>query len=212
MTDADVRKDDELHDESIPLEDDDAPEESDEVIEVEDVEEEAKPSSRSSRPEKDDDAERELAIIRPAMFRAHPFRYLIIVLFFLGGLFLGIASPSMEKLWNWLSWPGFIIATIALGVWCQWWFVSHLSRKLTITNKRTIHRLGFFSRSTSEVMHHHIRNIKIDQSLPERIFKTGRLRIDSSAGGDDEGGIEIEMFDVPQPHQLKAMIDEYRPM
>jgi len=150
-------------------------------------------------------------VIRPAMFRAHPIRYIMMVVVFVAGIVLGLGAKPMESVPNWLSWPGYILAVIVLITWCHWWVTSHLSRKLRVTNKRTIHRVGLLSRSTSEVMHHHIRNIKIDQTFFDRIMNVGRIRIDSSAGGDEDG-IEIEMFDVPHPHVLKSMIDQYRRM
>lgn len=176
-----------------------------------------RPAARRHRAADDDDAERVLCVVRAAMFRAHPLRYLAIIIMFLGGIALGVAAlladPETSSIKRWMLWPGLII-TAAAGIWfCIWWFDTHLSHKLTVTNKRTIQRIGFFSRNTSEVLHEHIRNIRIDQNLVQRAFKVGRLRIDSAAGGggaDDE--VEIEMYDVPTPHELKALIDPYRQM
>ena len=50
-----------------------------------------------------DGAEQEITVIRPAMFRAHPFRYLILVLIFGGGIGLLIWGWMIEESWRW--WP-----------------------------------------------------------------------------------------------------------
>ena len=98
---------------------------------------------------------------------------------------------------------------IAAAAWWLMWFVLvHLWVKLRISNKRTIRRDGIIRRHTSEVLHDHVRNVEIKQSVIQRIFDVGYLGISSS--GQD--GIEIEILDIPEPYKVKALIDEYRDM
>jgi len=158
----------------------------------------------------DADVERDICIVRPSMFRAHPLRYSMVVLLFLGAVIVSImAKAAPQHVAGGWFWPAIIVGLLVLGYWTWWWVDVHLSMKLRITSKRTIHRIGLFSRNTSEVLHRDIRNIRIDQNFFQRIFSVGRLRIDSAAGGGDTE-IEIEMADVPKPHDLKSMIDRYR--
>ena len=147
--------------------------------------------------------------VRPSMFYAHPFRYVGLVLLSIGGLALTIAAPFVDAVPRWLMWVGIVVMFVCAIIWSVWWFNTHLSIALTVTNKRAILRRGFLSRRTSEVLHSHIRNIRVDQSLLQRIFGVGRLRIDTAAGG---GGnvVEIDMRDVPEPNEIKELIDPYR--
>lgn len=117
--------------------------------------------------------EQEVLVLRPCMWRAHPF----LTVFTLG------------------------IATFIL-------WVRHLGERITVTNKRCIWRRGFLSKSTSEVLHDHVRNIQIDQSFLNRVFNVGQVGI-SSAGQD---GVEIQAFAIPRPMEVKKTIDHYRPM
>jgi len=147
--------------------------------------------------------------VRPSMFYAHPFRYIGLVLLSLAGLVLAIVAPLSAAVPQWLVWPAITIMLVCAITWSVWWFNTHLSIALTVTNKRAILRRGFLSRATSEVLHSHIRNIRVDQSFLQRIFGVGRLRIDTAAGG---GGnvVEIDMKDVPRPNEIKELIDPYR--
>ncbi|MCH8825078.1 MAG: PH domain-containing protein [Planctomycetes bacterium] len=152
--------------------------------------------------------EQDICTIHPAMFCAHPFKFSAIVILVLGGVTLAIAAKVSDNVANWLSWLG-IVLTVAGALWWMYWYVaSHLWIKLTISNKRTIRHEGIIRRHTSEVLHDHVRNVEIRQSLLQRILKVGYIGISSS--GQD--GIEIEVKDIPRPYAIKALIDEYRDM
>jgi membrane protein YdbS with pleckstrin-like domain/phage FluMu protein Com len=153
--------------------------------------------------------EERICIVRAAMFRAHPFWYTLMVLLFLGGLFAAAAGVPWAPLGGPL--PGLVLAALAALWWLIWWAAPHRWVKLIITSRRTIRQEGIIVRRTSEVLHNHIRNVKIEQSVLQRLFGVGRLSIDS-AGGSDEQPIEIEMNHVPGPYRIKAVIDRYRQM
>ena len=152
--------------------------------------------------------ERDICVIRPAMFRAHPFRYLLMTGLLAGGAALAVATPLNDRLWSWLLWVGLLMILAAAMWWVIWYITARLWVKLTISNKRTIRREGIIRRYTSEVLHDHVRNVEIRQSLLQRLLKVGYIGI-SSAGQDD---IEIEVWDIPKPYEVKALIDEYREM
>lgn len=154
--------------------------------------------------------ERRICIVRPAMFRAHPFKYLLIAVLFLGGL-AGvvtsfIAEPSTTN--QILRWAGGLVALAAAVWWTTWWLSATVAIRLEITNKRTIRHEGIVRRSSTEVLHDHVRSVDIDQSVVQRILNTGFIGIDS-AGQDD---IEIRIQDVPTPYRIKSIIDRYREM
>ncbi len=109
--------------------------------------------------------------------------------------------PSM-----WRSHP--FLTVLTLGIFTFFMWAKHLGERITITNKRTIYRTGFFSKSTSEVLHDHVRNITIEQGFVDRMFKVGNMGIASSG----QEGIEILAKRIPHPADVKRVIDLYRPM
>ena len=164
------------------------------------------PSAKGLPP--DEGPEQDISVVHPAMFRAHPFRFLAIAVLVLGGIVLAIAAISSDNVWAWLSWVGLVLSVAGAFWWVVWYVAAHLWVKLTISNKRTIRHEGIVRRHTSEVLHDHVRNIEIKQSFLQRMLNVGYIGI-SSAGQD---GIEIEVRDIPRPYAVKALIDEYREM
>ena len=100
-----------------------------------------------------------------------------------------------------------LIAAFGLGliILLIWW-LRCLGITLTVMNERTILRKGIFSKFTNEVYHSDIRNVQIKQSLFQRIFRVGTIGI-SSAG---QSVIEIEVAGLPNPTEVKEIIDTYR--
>jgi membrane protein YdbS with pleckstrin-like domain len=162
----------------------------------------AKPHSDSAAPEQT------IAVVRVAMFRAHPFWYMLMVLILIGGAALAVLVPNLQQFANarWLLWVGLAAMAAAVLWWIIWWAAPHRWVKLTITSKRTIRQEGIVMRQTSEVLHNHIRNVKIEQSFLQRLLGVGAISIDSAGGSEGE----IHMKDVPNPYGVKAMIDKYR--
>jgi uncharacterized membrane protein YdbT with pleckstrin-like domain len=114
------------------------------------------------------------------MFRAHPFGYLLsLLLIFAAG-------------------AGLVILLV--------WWIRTCGMTLIVTDRRTIIEKGILSRSSNEVLHEHIRNIVVEQTLFERIFRTGKIGI-SSAG---QAGVEIEAAGIPFPDTVKRLIDRHR--
>ena len=152
--------------------------------------------------------EKELCVVRPAMFRAHPFRYSLIVLLLLLGVAGVIAGLTIDRVGTMAVWPSLALI-LGTGVWFIWWFITtHYWERLVISNKRTIRHVGIIKRHTTEVLHDHVRSVDIRQTFMERMFNVGTIGIDS-AGQDD---IEIEARDIPRPYEVKKTIDQYRKM
>ncbi len=137
--------------------------------------------------------ERVLTTVRPAMFRAHPFRYTILVVLFLAGAGGAIGSAVSAAVPAWVLWPGLVVAAAMALWWAWWWFSTTFWMRMEITNKRTVRYAGFIQRHSTEVLHNHVRSVDINQTFLRRIFGVGDIGIDS-AGQD---GIEIEVKDIP---------------
>lgn len=156
----------------------------------------------------DSGPEERVLIVSEAMLRARPMAF--------GGLALGVLLGLAGVVYFALirtealpiaAWGGVAVILGCLGA-LGFWKIKTLTRRLEITNKRTVRRIGLFSRDTSEVLHDHVRNIEVRQSLWERIWGVGEIGISSS--GQD--GIEVVMGRVPKPQEVQRIIDLYRPL
>jgi hypothetical protein len=150
--------------------------------------------------------EKTIRVVRPAMFRAHPLRFLTILALVVGGIAGAIALWDAER--SWTIWGPLVFTLGGLGWLAKWWIAAHWWIKITITNKRTIRHEGIVRRHSTEVMHDHVRSVDINQNFLQRLFRVGYIGIDS-AGQD---GIEIEIRDIPGPYEIKKVIDRYRSM
>lgn len=86
------------------------------------------------------------------------------------------------------------------------WWLKTLGVTLTVTDERVTLREGLLSKHTNDVYHTDIRNVQISQGLLQRIFNVGKISI-SSAG---HSGIEIEVVGLPDPQEIKDLIDQHR--
>ena len=86
------------------------------------------------------------------------------------------------------------------------WYLRCLGTTLTVTNLRTTLRHGLLSKSTSEVWHKDVRNVRMQQSFFQRIFDVGTLAISSSGQAD----FEIAVSGIPNPANAKSIIDQNR--
>lgn len=140
--------------------------------------------------------------IRPAMLRARPGRFLLLLLITLAGFAGLIMLPAPP--FNFIAGGVGLAALIALIAWK----LKTLGEGIRVTSKRLIDREGFFSRRTSEVLHTDIRNVQIRQSFWQRLWGVGTIAISCSAEHEDE----VQMDDVPKPDHVAKIIDLYRPL
>jgi hypothetical protein len=156
----------------------------------------------------DDGPETEVIRVRRCWFRSRPVRFGIDVLVMVGGLvglgWMATRSGGASGWWYLVFVPA---AVVPLGI-MAWWWCDRYSAALIITTKRTTMQTGIFKRSTSEVVHDNIRNVQVDQTFWQRVWKVGKLGISSS--GQD--GIEVQVNHLPDPVKLREIIDLYRPL
>jgi len=143
--------------------------------------------------------EKTLFSSHPAMFKYKPVSFSFCKILALSGLVL----PLVLTDFSWIVGG----AMFVIGASCLlFWWLSTLFITLTVTEKRTILQKGFFSRHISEVFHSNIRNIEIEQTLFQRLFNVGTMRIASAA----HSGFEIEIAGIKDPLNLKDIINKYR--
>lgn len=154
----------------------------------------------------DNGPEQFVMTVRQSMFRARPFSAFFLFLgllgTFIGGIVWTLIVVTMAA--GIACWVGFGVLLVVLFVW---WLKSLMVR-LHITTKRTVAKHGLFSRSTNEVLHDRIQNIQVEQTLVQRLFGVGRLGISSSGEAD----VEIDVRDIPNPLEVRRIIDAYRSM
>lgn len=146
--------------------------------------------------------------VRRCWFRSRPLRFLLAVVVMVAGIagmiWMNTRTAPVERWWYALFAPAAVVPVLIL----LWWWVDRFSAAIIITTKRTTMQTGIFNRSTSEVVHDNIRNVQVDQTFWQRVWKVGKLGISSS--GQD--GVEIQVNHLPNPNRLREIVDLYRPL
>ncbi len=115
----------------------------------------------------------------PVMFRMAPIRFILCVLL-----------------------VPFVIGAVVLFIW----YLRCKAASLTIDGEKSCLRTGILSKRISEIWHKDVRQVKINQSLTQRIFGVGQISISSAAGDGDE----IVLNGIVGPEDIKAVIDQAR--
>jgi len=144
--------------------------------------------------------------VRRCWFRSRPIRFSVAVLVIIASIVGMLWVQLGDRAVAWYA----LFAPLTVGGigFIVWWWLDRLSTSFEITTKRTIMHRGFFSKSSSEVVHDNIRNIQIDQTFLQRLTNVGRVGISSS--GQD--GVEIQVNHLANPNKLREVIDLYRPI
>lgn len=146
--------------------------------------------------------------VHPAMLRAKPVRFILLVIVILAGLtasgyFVGPTTSNHAS--KPLAATCFGAAILAV-LYLISWRIKTLGDSLRITTKRTIDQHGLFSKDTSDVLHADIKNIQIRQSFMDRLWGVGHIALSSSAEHEEE----ISIADIPNPEKIRFIIDLYR--
>jgi Bacterial PH domain len=146
-------------------------------------------------------SERVILTARETMGRNDPLK--LIFLFALATAPLAIlkVEPALRE--NYV--PLTACSVLAMLLLLSWW-LDCLGHRLVVTDRRTIFRKGLLSKFTNEILHSHVRNIQINQSVFQRLMHVGSIGISSSG----QSGIEIFIRGIPNPYEVKRIIDQYR--
>jgi hypothetical protein len=146
-------------------------------------------------------SERVILAAQESMGRNDPFRFVFLLALATAPLAILRVVPGAQENYVLIS------ACSALGMLLllSWW-LDCLGHRLVVTDRRTIFRKGLLSKYTNEVLHNHVRNIQISQSVFQRLMHVGSIGISSSG----QAGIEIFIRGIPNPYDVKSIIDQYR--
>jgi uncharacterized membrane protein YdbT with pleckstrin-like domain len=123
------------------------------------------------------------------------------------GTVLYNAHPAMFRNRPFVFALGVLTIPIVVGlVGLVWWYLYSRSTTLTVTDLWTRLRRGLLSRDISTVYHNDVRNVRVAQTFFQRLMGVGYVGI-STAG---QSGVEIEVHGVPDPVQIKTVIDRFR--
>jgi uncharacterized membrane protein YdbT with pleckstrin-like domain len=104
-------------------------------------------------------AGREIYKAHPAMFRAHPFWFILFVL---------------------------VIAAAGLGILILlYWYIKTRATSLTVTEHELLYEKGILSKERLAVSLRHVRSVQVNQGLVNRILGVGTIEI-KTAGDEPE--------------------------
>lgn len=148
----------------------------------------------------------DVLVVRPSALRSQPLK------FFGFGLFglVGLAGAVYGYGHSWADFAWIVCGVGGLAASCipVWMKLVTLNAKIRVTSKRIVDTDGFLNRRVSEVLHRDIRNVRVEQTFLQRIWRVGAIAV--YTGGEEQP--EIFMQDVPDPQRVREVIDLYRPM
>lgn len=148
----------------------------------------------------------EVLLVHPSALRSQPLKF-----FGFGFLGLvGLASAIYGYGHSWADFAWIVCGVGGLAASCipVWMKLVTLNAKIRVTSKRIVDTDGFLNRRVSEVLHRDIRNVRVEQTFLQRIWRVGAIAV--YTGGDEQP--EIFMQNVPDPQRVREVIDLYRPL
>ena len=146
-------------------------------------------------------SERVIVAERETMGRNNPVKLVFLIALAIVPMVMLRAVPALRE--NLI--PLSACSAVAIVMLLSWW-LDCLGHSLIVTDRRTISRQGLLGKYTNEVLHSHVRNIQISQSIFQRLTQVGNIGISSSG----QSGIEIFVRGIPNPYDVKTTIDQYR--
>jgi Bacterial PH domain len=146
-------------------------------------------------------SERVILTARETMGRNDPVKLVFLLALATAPLAILKVEPGLRENYVLIS----ACSVLGMLLLLSWW-LDCLGHRLVVTDRRTIFRKGLLSKFTNEVLHTHVRNIQINQSIFQRLMHVGSIGISSSG----QAGIEIFIRGVPNPYDVKSIIDQYR--
>ena len=132
----------------------------------------------------------------PAMFRAHPFWFVLCVL--LIALFgIGIIMMRDTALIAVLLIAAFGVGIIIL----VYWYTKTRATALTVTDSDLLYVRGILSKDRTSMSLKHVRSVSIAQGFIDRILGVGTIQI--STAGDEP---EFTIVDMPDPQVIQQAI------
>ncbi len=146
-------------------------------------------------------SERILLTARETMGRSDPLKLVFLLALATAPLAILKMEPALRENYVLIG----ACSVLGMLLLLSWW-LDCLGHRLVVTDRRTIFRKGLLSKFTNEILHSHVRNIQINQSIFQRLMRVGSIGISSSG----QAGIEIFIRGIPNPYDVKSIIDQYR--
>lgn len=125
---------------------------------------------------------KEIYKAHPAMFRAHPFWFILFVL---------------------------LIAAVGLGLLILiFWYIKTKATALTVTDHELLYEKGILSKERLAVSLRHVRSVQVNQSFINRILGVGTVEI--STAGDEPEFTVADLPDPHQVRQAISRAQELR--
>jgi hypothetical protein len=145
--------------------------------------------------------ERVIFSARETMGRNDPLKLVFLLALATAPLAILKAEPALRENYVLIS----ACSVLGMLLLLSWW-LDCLGHRLVVTDRRIIFRKGLLSKFTNEILHSHVRNIQINQSVFQRLMHVGSIGISSSG----QAGIEIFIRGIPNPYDVKSIIDHFR--
>ncbi|MEM9224305.1 MAG: PH domain-containing protein [Pseudomonadota bacterium] len=129
----------------------------------------------------------------PLMFCAQPVR-------FSGTVAVVVIAFILAFSYGWLYYPGLIVS-IGGALTLGWWFIDNRFTEVTVTEERIIYKTGIFAKTHVEVERASLRTVRVDQTIIDRIFGCGLLKVFSA--GDTP---EFEQDGLPEVSRLREAL------
>lgn len=107
---------------------------------------------------------------------------------------------ALPEVWQRLAVGAGAILVVLLGTLLP--FLSWLTRRWTLTNRRIILRSGVFARSRQELVLHRAHDVAVRRTPGQRMFGSGDVRISTAHERP------LVLHDVPRPLVVQAALDE----
>ena len=139
----------------------------------------------------------------PAMFRNHPFQFILYMLLVIGSIALPIVLvPPLEPQTAVLvGFASFVAGVLILLVW----YVQTKASKLSITESNVLYEKGILSKVRYEMDIDQIRTVVVRQSFVNRILGVGEVTIFTT--GDTP---EVVVPGLPNPNKVRELIKTNR--
>lgn len=95
-----------------------------------------------------------------------------------------------------------LIMACVLGVYPFLLYLSLHLTEMVCTNRRVVYKTGIISIKTEEIKVERIESIQVKQTFWGRVFGYGNILFSGT------GSAKVEFFDVDNPLQVKARIEE----
>lgn len=110
------------------------------------------------------------------------------------------ALAMLPELWQQLAVVGLAVLVLIVGVLLP--YLAWLTRRTTITTRRTILRSGVFVRVRQELLHSRGHDVTVRRTWAQSAFGSGDVRIDT---GNERPFV---LRDVPNPELVQAALQE----